>query len=71
MLSGDTIHPCNRFAPRIVDLFITYHSLKIHLTQKVEEIGYFTLIGEQKEMAVLRKTEIAQDMVRFLQATPF
>ena len=61
----------NRFAPQITDLQMTYLSLKLHLVQKLEDIGYFALTGEHKDMILLRKTEIAQNMVQFLQGTPF
>lgn len=56
---------------RIVDLQVTYHCLKMHLTQKLEEIGHFELARKSGDMLVLRKTEIARDMTRFLQSVPF
>lgn len=56
---------------RIADLQVTYHCLKMHLTQKLEGIGHFEMSGESGDMLVLRKTEIARDMTRFLQSAPF
>ncbi|KAF4968108.1 hypothetical protein FSARC_4469 [Fusarium sarcochroum] len=61
----------DKFAALIADLHITYHCLKIHVTTKLDEIGYFTQAAEYKDMLVLRKTEIARDMIKFLQAAPF
>jgi hypothetical protein len=69
--AGDVDSTHHKFAAQIVDLQITYHSLKMHLTRNLEEMGYFSWVGGYKEMLVLRKTEIARDMVRFLQAVPF
>lgn len=71
MPPGDIPGARNKFAPQITDLQITYLSLKLHLVQKLEEVGYFSLTGEHKDMVLLRKTEVAQEMVQFLQATPF
>ncbi|KAK4860800.1 hypothetical protein LT330_004531 [Penicillium expansum] len=66
---GDTTR--KRFTAQIADLQITYHCLKMHLTQKLEEIGYFSCTGECRDMLVLKKTEIAGDMIRLLQSIPF
>ncbi|KAL2848859.1 heterokaryon incompatibility protein-domain-containing protein [Aspergillus pseudoustus] len=61
-----------RFSVQTADLHITYHSLKMYLTRKLEETGYFSqYAGESNEMLILRKTEIAGDMVRLLQTIPF
>ncbi|KAL2803031.1 hypothetical protein BJX63DRAFT_413306 [Aspergillus granulosus] len=61
-----------RSAVQTADLHITYHCLKMHLTRHLEEIGYFSQhVGERNEMLLLRKTEIAGDMARLLQAIPF
>ncbi|KAJ5970192.1 uncharacterized protein N7479_000110, partial [Penicillium vulpinum] len=59
------------FTAQIADLQVTYHCLKMHLTQKLEEIGYFSFTGECRDMLVLKKTEIAGDMIRLLQSIPF
>ncbi|CEL00892.1 hypothetical protein ASPCAL00484 [Aspergillus calidoustus] len=66
-------NPTNtRFAVQIADLHVTYHCLQMHLTQQLDEIGYFAQHGgESNDMVVLRKTEIAGDMVRLLQRIPF
>ncbi|KAF7549514.1 hypothetical protein G7Z17_g6334 [Cylindrodendrum hubeiense] len=69
LLPGSTNQP--KFAAQIADLHVTYYCLKMHLTLKLEEIGYFSWIGESKDMLLLRKTEIARDMVRLLQTIPF
>ncbi|KAL6408514.1 Transcription factor [Ilyonectria robusta] len=66
---NDTTH--NKFAAQIADIYVTYHCLKMHLTRKLEEVGYFSRVGEYKDMLVLRKTEIARDMIALLQAIPF
>ncbi|KAJ4299771.1 hypothetical protein N0V90_005017 [Kalmusia sp. IMI 367209] len=61
----------DKFAPQITDLQTTYHSLKLHLVQKLEEIGYFTLMDAHNDMTMLRTSELAQTMSQFLQTAPF
>lgn len=58
----------NKFATQITDIHVTYLTLKMHLVEKLEDTGYFS--GESKDMLVLRKTEIAREMVRLLQNLP-
>ncbi|OAL50404.1 hypothetical protein IQ07DRAFT_643676 [Pyrenochaeta sp. DS3sAY3a] len=58
----------NKFATQITDIHVTYLTLKLHLVEKLEDTGYFS--GESKDMLVLRKTEIAREMVRLLQNLP-
>jgi hypothetical protein len=61
-----------RFTVQTADLHVTYHCLQMHLTRQLEEIGYFAQHGGQSDdMLILRKTEIAGDMVRLLQRIPF
>lgn len=43
----------------------------MHLTTKLDELGYFSQAAEYKDILILRKTEIARDMIMFIQAVPF
>lgn len=65
---GHTDNSLNKFATQITDIHITYICLKMHLTQRLEDTGYFT--GESKDMLVLRKTDIAREMVKLLKSLP-
>jgi hypothetical protein len=61
-----------RFTVQTADLHVTYHCLQMHLTRQLEEISYFAQHGGQSDdMLILRKTEVAGDMVRLLQRIPF
>ncbi|SPO05504.1 related to alfa-L-rhamnosidase [Cephalotrichum gorgonifer] len=71
MFDNDGNHLPKKCIVRIADLQVTYHCLKMYLTQKLEEVGYFEMMGESGDMLVLKKTEIARDMARFLQSAPF
>ncbi|KAJ0417762.1 hypothetical protein BJY00DRAFT_197680 [Aspergillus carlsbadensis] len=76
LLPGSTILESNpsdtRYAVQTADLHVTYHCLQMHLTQQLDEIGYFAQQGgESNDMLVLRKTDTAGNMVRLLQCIPF
>lgn len=51
------------------NLHISLHCLKMVITQKFEEINYFPM-GDN-EMLLLRKTEIARNMLRSVREAPF
>jgi hypothetical protein len=61
----------NAFATQVADLQVTYNCLRMHIMQRLEGVGYFSFIAEEKHMLLLRKTEVARDMVRVLQTLPF
>ena len=55
------------------NLMVTYHCLNLILLQKFAEAGMSHVVGISSEplMLALRKTEIAQALLRVLQETPF
>ncbi|KAK3936820.1 hypothetical protein QBC46DRAFT_394134 [Diplogelasinospora grovesii] len=52
------------------NLQVTFHCLRMVVTQRFEEIGYFTP-DESTDILVLRKTDIARDMLRIIRGAPF
>jgi hypothetical protein len=51
------------------NLYISLHCLKMVITQKFEEVSYFPM--GHNEMLLLRKTEIARNMLRIMREAPF
>lgn len=58
----------NQFIIQRANLQISFHCLRMVITQKFEDLGYFGLGTEQAD---LRKTEIARDMLSVLREAPF
>ena len=58
----------NQFVIQRANLQISFHCLRMVITQKFEDLGYF---GPGSEQADLRKTEIARDMLCVLREAPF
>jgi hypothetical protein len=67
---SDANNTHDKFAGQIADLHVTYHCLRMHLVQRLEDIGYFSWSGESKDMILLRRSEVARDMVKLLQTIP-
>ncbi|EAW07212.1 transcription factor domain-containing protein [Aspergillus clavatus NRRL 1] len=53
------------------NLHVSLHCLRLVITQKLEEMGYFASDAEHPDMSLLRKTEIARDMLRVIREAPF
>lgn len=51
------------------NLYISLHCLKMVITQKFEEVNYFPM--GHNEILLLRKTEIARNMLRIMREAPF
>lgn len=58
----------NQFIIQRANLQISFHCLRMVITQKFEDLGYYGLGTEQAD---LRKTEIARDMLSVLREAPF
>ena len=58
----------NQFIIQCANLQVSFHCLRMVITQKFEEIGYFAPGPEQAD---LRKTEIVRDMLRVMHEAPF
>ena len=56
-----------------VNLQVTYHCLRLIILQKISDLGLSSLLGITDEplMLAFRKTEIARDMINFIQEVPF
>ncbi|KAK9343134.1 hypothetical protein V1522DRAFT_414078 [Lipomyces starkeyi] len=60
-----------QFLIQIANLQVSYHCLRMVITQKFEELNWFFPGLEQTDMLLLRKTEIARDMLRVIKEAPF
>lgn len=58
----------NQFIIQCANLQVSFHCLRMVITQKFDAISYF---GPSVEQSNLRRTEIARDMLRVMQAAPF
>lgn len=66
----------NQFVIQIANLQVSYHCLRMIVAQRLEDLGYLSPAGpgmEQAslEMLLLRKTEIARDLLRIIREAPF
>jgi hypothetical protein len=54
------------------NIYVTLHCLKMVIVQKFEELGYYSPQGDHLDIQkLLRKTEIARDMLRVIREAPF
>ncbi|TPX14567.1 uncharacterized protein E0L32_005259 [Thyridium curvatum] len=60
-----------QFVTQVVNLQVTYHCLRMVIVQKLEEVEYPAPGVEQDDLTILRKTEIARDMLRIIREAPF
>ena len=60
-----------QFSIQSTNLQVTYHCLRMVITQRFEEIDYFKPDLESADMLILRKTDIARDMLRIIRGAPF
>jgi hypothetical protein len=58
------------FVAGVSNLQVTYHCLRMQILEQLEEVGYFNPIEDHGEMLLLRKTEIAHDLVCYIQEAP-
>ncbi|OIW24777.1 hypothetical protein CONLIGDRAFT_623792 [Coniochaeta ligniaria NRRL 30616] len=68
---GEQTGLTRQFVIQAANLQVTYHCLRMVITQRFEEIGYFTSSVESTDILVLRKTDIARDMLRIIRGAPF
>ncbi|KKA16725.1 C6 transcription factor [Rasamsonia emersonii CBS 393.64] len=54
-----------------VNLQVSFHCLRMVITQKFEGPEFLTPTVEQTDLLLLRKTEIARDMLRVIREAPF
>jgi hypothetical protein len=53
------------------NLQVSLHCLRMVITQKFEDLEFFSTGVEHTDMLLLRKTEIARDMLRVIREVPF
>ncbi|GIC91483.1 transcription factor domain-containing protein [Aspergillus udagawae] len=53
------------------NLNVSLHCLRLVIDQKLEDLGYYVAGVEHPDMSLLRKTEIARDMLRVIREAPF
>jgi hypothetical protein len=58
-------------ATQISNLQITYNCLRMQILERLEAVGYFNPLDNHMNMLLLHKTEIAHDVVRYIQEAPF
>lgn len=58
----------NQFVIQCANLQVSFHCLRMVITQKFEDIAFFAPGAEQAD---LRKTEIVRDMLRVMHEAPF
>jgi hypothetical protein len=68
---GERTGLTRQFVIQAANLQVTYHCLRMVITERFEEIGYFTSNVESTDILVLRKTDIARDMLRIIRGAPF
>jgi len=56
-------------AIQATNVYVSLHCLKMVISQKFEELNYYP--PEQNEMLLLRKTDIARDLLRVIRDAPF
>ncbi|PHH66472.1 hypothetical protein CDD81_6947 [Ophiocordyceps australis] len=65
---GEQTTQSNQFVIQCANLQVSFQCLRMVITQKFEEIAYFSPGAEQAD---LRKTEIVRDMLRIMNEAPF
>ncbi|PHH77266.1 hypothetical protein CDD82_3591 [Ophiocordyceps australis] len=65
---GEQTTQSNQFVIQCANLQVSFQCLRMVITQKFEEISYFSPGAEQAD---LRKTEIVRDMLRIMNEAPF
>ncbi|KAJ5325514.1 transcriptional regulator family: Fungal Specific TF [Penicillium brevicompactum] len=53
------------------NVFVSLHCLKMVITQKFEDIGYYHPAQVKNEILLLKKTDIARDLLRVIRDAPF
>lgn len=71
LANGERAGLMRQFSIQATNLQVTYHCLRMVITQKFEEIDYFKPDLESADMLILRKTDIARDMLRIIRGAPF
>ncbi|KAK8922110.1 hypothetical protein H634G_00264 [Metarhizium anisopliae BRIP 53293] len=66
--AGGPIAEAKQFVIQCANLQVSFHCLRMVITQKFEDIAFFTPGAEQAD---LRKTEIVRDMLRVMHEAPF
>lgn len=62
-------NPLKQFIIQAANLFVSLHCLKMVIAQKFEEFNYYP--PGHTDLVLLRKTEIARDMLRVIRDAPF
>ncbi|GAB0136372.1 hypothetical protein EsDP_00004673 [Epichloe bromicola] len=65
---GAPLTEANQFVIQSANLQVSFHCLRMVITQKFEDIAFFAPGAEQAD---LRKTEIVRDMLRVMHEAPF
>jgi hypothetical protein len=64
-------NPMKQHIIQWTNIYVTLHCLKMVIVQKFEELGYYSPQGDHLDIRLLRKTEIARDMLRVIREAPF
>ncbi|EFY89185.1 C6 transcription factor, putative [Metarhizium acridum CQMa 102] len=66
--AGSPVTEAKQFVIQCANLQVSFHCLRMVITQKFEDIAFFAPGAEQAD---LRKTEIVRDMLRVMHEAPF
>ncbi|OAA50637.1 Zn(2)-C6 fungal-type DNA-binding domain protein [Metarhizium rileyi] len=66
--AGGPVPEAKQFVVQCANLQVSFHCLRMVITQKFEDIAFFAPGAEQAD---LRKTEIVRDMLRVMHEAPF
>lgn len=64
-------HRRKQYVIQWANLNVSLHCLRLVIDQKLEDLGYYASGIEHPDMPLLRKTEIARDMLRVIREAPF
>lgn len=64
-------NPLKQYIIQAANLFVSLHCLKMVIAQKFEDFNYYPHTSGHNDLVLLRKTEIARDMLRVIRDAPF
>lgn len=64
-------HGLEQYVLQSTNLHVSYYCLKMVIIQKFEELKFYDPATDQNDLLLLRKTEIARDMLRVIREAPF
>ncbi|KAF4211462.1 hypothetical protein CNMCM8980_005020 [Aspergillus fumigatiaffinis] len=69
--NNNSSHRRKQYVIQWANLNVSLHCLRLVIDQKLEDLGYYASGVEHPDMSLLRKTEIARDMLRVIREAPF